>query len=108
MNHATRRKLPWAALLALTGVLPNGSLPSLVRDDYFANEIWRPLLPFGSGSNLEKPRIIYELAADSTDIRAISARVSTAKWRRASGLQAARPYARRALLPFRALQPQPT
>ncbi len=53
----------------MTGVLPNLTarcLRSFAMKNcaHLRNEVWRPLLPFGSGSNLEKRRIIYEIAAD--------------------------------------------
>jgi hypothetical protein len=50
-------------LLAMAGMLPNGTLPSVDRLAAmllcglgFAT--WRPLRPLRSGSNLEKPRIV--------------------------------------------------
>ena len=68
------------ALLAMTGVLPNLTarcLRSFAMKNcaHLRNEVWRPLLPFGSGSNLEKRRIISEIAADlSTHAHVFTAR----------------------------------
>ena len=71
MSHATQGKFPWAALLAMTGVLPNGSLPSLVRDEYSAmksgarcfllvpDRIWK-----SRASYLKSPPILSDHRAD--------------------------------------------
>ncbi len=79
----------------MTGVLPNGSLPSLVRKQkpcaYLRNKGLAPVASFGSGSNLEKRRIISEIAAHlSTTTQYFTGRYAR-KWSCNDALQVARP-----------------
>jgi hypothetical protein len=104
MQH--NEKVPSAALLDMTGVLPNGSLPSLVRKKVALCVLRSGArASFGSGSNLEKRRIISEFAADlSTTAPYFSARYAC-KWSHSKLLQAAHPHGNLvALIPFPALQ----
>jgi hypothetical protein len=74
VSHATQGKTsPNAALLAMTGVLPNGSLPSLVRKKTAltcVTEVWRPLLPLGPNRIWKSGESYLKLAANlSTSTR---------------------------------------